>query len=80
MRTNNLYQEAEVSSWAAGLMPAWVAAPIPHRVLLPDLSNKHQGVGLPSQGCFLVELIADDKVLDKHGLLNGILFEPEVRH
>lgn len=35
----------------------------------------HHRVGLPSRGCLLVELVADDKGLDKQDVLNGICWE-----
>lgn len=69
--TNNSYQEAEVWSWVTQLIPGKVAD-LSLQVLFPYLYTGHHQVGLPSHGCFLEELITDDKVLDKHGVLNGI--------
>lgn len=69
--TNNSYQEAEVWSWVTQLIPGKVAD-LSLQVLFPYFYNGHHQVGLPSHSCFLEELITDDKVLDKHSVLNGI--------
>lgn len=63
--TNNSYQEAVVWSWVTQLIPGKVAD--------LSLSLHWAPPSWPSfPGCFLEELITDDKVLDKHGVLNGI--------
>lgn len=69
--TNNLHQEAKICSQATRLTPDR-DADLLCGVLFPYLCTGQPWVGLPLQGCFLAQLLASDKGLNKHCVLNHI--------